>query len=171
MVVCEVAVRNLPMLPRCKDYCAHSFLKDACVKIAPFIGIKGSNMLCMMPAAAAAQTRITFSSLLPGKLIPGFERQCKVFLRGSALSSHGAIAVSINSWQDLGPSHSRIQAHSLLRYLLFSTSCSCTQVDTHQPLLKFGAFSGIFLFPVLAELGSLLLFGGREARDSNELAG
>lgn len=139
-------------------------------RIIPFIGIKGSNVLCMMPSAASAQTRITFSSQPPGKLIPGFERQYNVFLRGSALSSHGAIAVSIPSWQDLGPSHSRIQAHSLLNHLLFSTCCSCTQVDRHQPLLKSGSFLGVFLFPVLAGLGSLLLFGGREARDSNEFA-
>lgn len=134
-------------------------------RLIPFTGIKGSNTLCIIPSAAAAQTRITLSSLPPGKLFPGFERQCNVFSRGSALSSHGAIAVRIHSWQDLGPSHSRIQAHSLLSHLLFSTCCSCTQVDRHQPRLKSSSFSGIFLFPVLAGL-----FGGREARDSNELA-
>lgn len=51
-------------------------------RMVPFIRIQGSNMLCMMPSAAAAQTRITFSSQPPGKVIPGFERQCNVFLRG-----------------------------------------------------------------------------------------
>lgn len=89
-----------------------------------------------------------------GQTHPRIWKQWNVFLRDSALSPYVAITVSIQSWQDLGFSHYRFQAQSLLSYLLFSACCSCSQVDRHQPLLKSGSFSSIFLFPVQAGLGS-----------------
>ena len=150
-------VRNLPLLPRHGENCSHSFLKILQMSTWRMIsspGIIGSSILCTMPLVDAAQISITFTSQPQGKLILGFERQCNVFLRDSALSPYVAITVSIQPWQDPGFSHYRFQTQSLLSYLLFSACCSCSLVDRHQPLLKSGSFSRIFLFTVQTGLGS-----------------